>query len=102
MEGDNRPTNKFGSYGVYPVAVGPASKKTVAIAHLNEPRQVLETLGLLAGLVSIFESAGTVDLDDRGHLANSVSSERSKHAVSKAVSLRKKLVKKRNCKRRSY
>ena len=50
---------------------------------------MLETLGLLAGLVSIFESAGTVDLDDRGHLANSVSSERSKHAVSKAVSLRK-------------
>lgn len=90
-KGDNRPTNKFGSYGVYPVAVGPASKKTVAIAHLNEPRQVLETLGLLAGLVSIFESAGTVDLDDRGHLANSVSSERSKHAVFKAVSLRKKV-----------
>ncbi|KAG7662988.1 TPS2 [[Candida] subhashii] len=83
------PKNRFGSYGFYPVAVGPASKKTVANAHLTEPSQVLETLGLLAGQVSLFESPGTVDLDDRGHLANSESSERSKSAI-KAVSLRRK------------
>ncbi|KAL6453649.1 TPS2 Trehalose-phosphatase [Candida maltosa Xu316] len=88
-KGENVPRNEYGSYGIYPVAVGPASKKTVATAHLNEPAQVLETLGLLAGSVSIFESAGSVDLDDRGHLANSVSSERSKHAVSKATALRR-------------
>ncbi|KAK6875691.1 Trehalose-phosphatase, partial [Candida tropicalis] len=88
-QGKDVPTNQYGTHGVYPVAVGPASKKTVATAHLNEPAQVLETLGLLAGQVSIFESAGSVDLDDRGHLANSVSSERSKHAVSKATALRR-------------
>ncbi|EGW34937.1 trehalose-6-phosphate phosphatase [Spathaspora passalidarum NRRL Y-27907] len=84
------PKNEFGSYGVYPVAVGPASKQTVATSHLNEPSQVLETLGLLAGQVSLFESAGTVELDDRGHLANSESSERSKTAIERAASLRRK------------
>ncbi|KAK6456299.1 threalose-6-phosphate phosphatase [Scheffersomyces xylosifermentans] len=83
------PKNEFGSYGVYPVAVGPASKQTIATSHLNEPSQVLETLGLLAGHVSLFESAGTVDLDDRGHVANSASSERSKTAIKEA-SLRRK------------
>lgn len=69
--------------------MGPASKKTVATAHLTEPAQVLETLGLLAGTVSLFESAGSVDLDDRGHVANSVSSVKSKDAILQA-SLRKK------------
>lgn len=78
------PKNKYGSYGVYPIAVGPASKQTIATAHLNEPAQVLETLGLLAGQVSLFESAGSVDLDDRGHVTNSVSSERSKTAIKAA------------------
>jgi trehalose 6-phosphate synthase/phosphatase len=82
------PKNRYGSYGVYPVAVGPASKKTIATAHLNEPSQVLETLGLLAGQVSLFESAGSVDLDDRGHITNSESSERSKSAI-KAASLKR-------------
>ncbi|KAI3403894.2 TPS2 [Candida oxycetoniae] len=86
---NNRTKNIFGSYGVFPVAVGPASKKTVATSHLNEPAQVLETLGLLAGQVSLFESPGTVELDDRGHLANSESSTRSKDLVLQA-SLRKK------------
>lgn len=63
-----RPVNSDGSYGVFTVAVGPASKKTIATAHLNEPSQVLETLGLLAGKVSVFESPGLVELDDRGHI----------------------------------
>lgn len=82
------PKNAYGLYGVYPVAVGPASKKTIATAHLNEPSQVLETLGLLAGQVSLFESAGSVDLDDRGHLADSESSVRSKTAI-KAANMRR-------------
>ncbi|QBM89851.1 trehalose 6-phosphate synthase /trehalose 6-phosphatase [Metschnikowia aff. pulcherrima] len=72
------PKNEAGSYGVYPVLVGPAAKKTTATAHLNNPLQVIETLGLLSGHVSLFESAGSVDLDDRGHITNSESSERSK------------------------
>ncbi|KAG7191529.1 threalose-6-phosphate phosphatase [Scheffersomyces spartinae] len=82
------PKNEYGNYGIYPVAVGPSSKKTNATAHLNEPSQVLETLGLLAGQVSLFESAGSVDLDDRGHLANSETSERSKKAIE-AFSMKK-------------
>lgn len=80
--------NRYGSYGIYPVAVGPASKSTIATSHLNEPSQVLDTLGLLAGLVSLFESAGSVDLDDRGHVTNSESSERSKSAI-KAASIKR-------------
>lgn len=84
------PKNKYGSYGVYPVAVGPASKQTVATAHLNEPSQVLETLGLLAGQVSLFESAGSVELDDRGHIQGGESSQRSKREVQKARELREK------------
>ncbi|KAI5966260.1 TPS2 [Candida pseudojiufengensis] len=87
---DGRPKNEFGSYGIYPVAVGPASKKTVASSHLTEPSQVIETLGLLAGTVSLFESAGSVELDDRGHVANSESSTRSKDAVLQASLRRKK------------
>ncbi|SGZ56516.1 CIC11C00000004047 [Sungouiella intermedia] len=71
------PKNKYGSYGVYPVLVGPAAKKTLATAHLNDPSQVIDTLGLLAGEVSLFESAGSVDLDDRGHVTNSESSKQS-------------------------
>ncbi|OBA22406.1 hypothetical protein METBIDRAFT_77813 [Metschnikowia bicuspidata var. bicuspidata NRRL YB-4993] len=77
------PKNEAGAYGVYPVLVGPAAKKTLASAHLNNPLQVIDTLGLLLGHVSLFESAGSVDLDDRGHVTNSESSERSKlHAAS--------------------
>lgn len=72
------PQNEFGSYGVYPVLVGPAAKKTIATAHLNNPSQVIDTLGLLAGHVSLFESAGSVELDDRGHVTNSESSEKLK------------------------
>lgn len=75
---DKLPKNNYGSYGVYPVLVGPAAKQTLATAHLNDPSQVIETLGLLAGHVSLFESAGSVDLDDRGHITNSELSERSK------------------------
>lgn len=75
------PKNQFGSYGVYPVLVGPASKQTIATAHLNDPSQVVDTLGLLAGHVSLFESAGSVDIDDRGHVVSSESSERSKQAI---------------------
>ena len=47
-----------GSYGIFPVAVGPASKETVATAHLSDPSQVLETLGLLTGHVSLEDTAG--------------------------------------------
>lgn len=72
------PKNKYGSYGVFPVLVGPAAKQTIATAHLNDPSQVIDTLGLLAGDVSLFESAGSVDLDDRGHVTNSESSKQSK------------------------
>ncbi|GEQ69580.1 hypothetical protein JCM33374_g3252 [Metschnikowia sp. JCM 33374] len=72
------PKNDYGAYGVYPVLVGPAAKQTFATAHLNNPSQVIDTLGLLSGHVSLFESAGSVDLDDRGHITNSQSSERSK------------------------
>ncbi|KAL6941312.1 hypothetical protein ACO0RG_002440 [Hanseniaspora osmophila] len=60
--------NPFGNYGFFPTSVGSANKQTVAKAHLTDPQQVLETLGLLVGHVSLFESAGSVDLDDRGHV----------------------------------
>lgn len=70
-------TNKWGHHGVYPVTVGSASKKTVAKAHLTDPQQVLDTLGLLVGNVSLFQSAGTVELDARGHVKNSESSLKS-------------------------
>lgn len=83
------PRNQWGSYGVYPIVVGSASKQTLAKAHLTEPSEVLETLGLLTGKVSLFESAGSVVLDDRGHIENSTSSVRSKSAI-KAARLRRK------------
>lgn len=72
------PRNNFGHYGVYPVCVGPPTKKTIATSHLSEPSQVIDTLGLLAGHVSLFESAGSVNLDDRGHVEHSESSINSK------------------------
>ncbi|AET40291.1 trehalose-phosphatase TPS2 Ecym_5551 [Eremothecium cymbalariae DBVPG len=72
--------NEWGHYGIYPVTVGSASKKTIAKTHLTDPQQVLDTLGLLVGDVSLFQSAGTVDLDDRGHVKNSESSMRSELA----------------------
>jgi trehalose 6-phosphate synthase/phosphatase len=81
----DHPTNQYGSHGVYPVAVGPASKQTIATSHLTEPSEVLETLGLLSGVVSLFESAGSVSLDDRGHLENSTSSNKSKSAIKEAT-----------------
>ncbi|KAH3901842.1 related to Trehalose-phosphatase [Saccharomycodes ludwigii] len=70
--------NRWGNYGFYPVTVGSAAKKTIAKAHLTDPKQVLDTLGLLVGAVSLFESAGSVDLDDRGHAKDSDSSKQSK------------------------
>lgn len=82
---NNHPRNQYGSHGVYPVAVGPASKQTIATSHLTEPSEVLETLGLLSGVVSLFESAGSVSLDDRGHLENSTSSNKSKSAIKEAT-----------------
>ena len=75
---EKREINKHGSYGLYPITVGPANKVTVAKAYLNDPNQVLDTLGLLLGKVSLFETGGTVELDDRGHLKNSASSLLSK------------------------
>lgn len=86
---ENHPKNEFDSYGIYPVAVGPASKETIATAHLNDPASVIETLGLLTGHVSLFESAGSVDLDDRGHVENSESSNRSKSAIAAASALKR-------------
>ena len=72
--------NQWGGFGMYPCTVGSASKKTVAKAHLTDPQQVLDTLGLLVGDVSLFQSAGTVDLDSRGHVKHSDSSIRSEQA----------------------
>ncbi|AQZ13608.1 TPS2 (YDR074W) [Zygosaccharomyces parabailii] len=73
-------SNQWNGFGFYPCTVGSASKKTVAKAHLTDPQQVLDTLGLLVGDVSLFQSAGTVDLDSRGHVKNSDSSLRSEKA----------------------
>lgn len=67
------PLNEFGTHGIYPVTVGPSNKETVAKAYLADPSQVLDTIGLLLGKVSLFETGGTVELDDRGHLKNSTS-----------------------------
>ena len=77
--------NKWGNFGIYPVTVGSASKKTVAKAHLTDPQQVLDTLGLLIGNVSLFQSAGTVELDPRGHLKDSESSKKSQAASERYV-----------------
>lgn len=74
--------NTWGHYGFYPVTVGSASKKTVAKAHLTDPQQVLDTLGLLIGNVNLFQSAGTVDLDTRGHVKNSERSIKSERATA--------------------
>lgn len=79
---------EFDSFGIYPVKVGPASKPTLATSHLNDPQQVLDTLGLLTGSVSLFESAGSVQLDDRGHVKNSESSQRSE-AIATALRMKK-------------
>lgn len=75
--------NQWGGFGFYPCTVGSASKKTVAKAHLTDPQQVLDTLGLLVGDVSLFQSAGTVDLDSRGHVKHSDSSIRSEQASAR-------------------
>lgn len=79
---DDLPKNCGGTYGIYPVLVGPAAKQTLATAHLNVPSQLIDTLGLLTGQVSMFESAGSVDLDNRGHITNSESSEWSKRRTA--------------------
>lgn len=79
---------RFDSFGIYPIKVGPASKATAATSHLNDPAQVLDTLGLLVGTVSLFETAGTIELDDRGHVKNSESSQRSEAAIA-AIKLKK-------------
>ncbi|KAI0465458.1 hypothetical protein LJB42_000693 [Komagataella kurtzmanii] len=67
---EKRPKDRLDGYGVYPVSVGPANKETVAKAYLSDPGQVLETLGLLVGTVSLFETAGTVEINDRGHIVD--------------------------------
>jgi trehalose 6-phosphate synthase/phosphatase len=79
----------FNSFGFYPIKVGPATNETFATSHLNDPSQVLETLGLLVGTVSVFQTPGTVDLDDRGHVKNSESSKKSEAAIAAASKLRK-------------
>lgn len=78
-------SNQWNNFGFYPCTVGSASKKTVAKAHLTDPQQVLDTLGLLVGNVSLFQSAGTVDLDSRGHVKNSESSLKSEQATADYV-----------------
>ncbi|CAB4256580.1 similar to Saccharomyces cerevisiae YDR074W TPS2 Phosphatase subunit of the trehalose-6- phosphate synthase/phosphatase complex, which synthesizes the storage carbohydrate trehalose [Maudiozyma barnettii] len=80
--------NRWGNFGFYPVTVGSAAKVTVAKAHLTDPQQVLDTLGLLVGNVSLFQSAGTVELDARGHVKDSESSKKS-HAASVAYTLKR-------------
>ncbi|ODV96534.1 hypothetical protein PACTADRAFT_38684 [Pachysolen tannophilus NRRL Y-2460] len=80
-EAEDRPKNMFKNYGIHTVTVGPANKQTVAKAFLSDSHQVLDTLGLLVGQVSIFETGGSVELDDRGHLKNSESSERAEAAI---------------------
>lgn len=77
--------NDWNHYGIYPVTVGSASKQTVAKAHLTDPGQVLDTLGLLVGKISLFQSPGTVELDSRGHVKNSESSMKAKIATEKYV-----------------
>lgn len=69
--------DEFNGYGMYPVTVGPFNKVTVAKAYVSDTSQVLDTIGLLLGKVSVFETAGTVDLDDRGHLKGSESAIKS-------------------------
>lgn len=76
-----KPKDDVGTHGVFSVLVGPASKPTAASAHLNNPQQVIDTLGLLLGHVLLFESAGLVELDSRGHVAHSELSERSRRIV---------------------
>lgn len=95
----NIPKKPDGTYGVYPVLVGPAAKQTEATAHLNNPTQVIDTLGLLAGHVSLFESAGSVELDDRGHVTNSESSEKSK---LRAAAMKKEISEKSLCSEKSF
>lgn len=73
---DNRALDSY-PYGLFPVTVGPANKYTVAKAYLSDPKQVLDTLGMLLGQVSIFDTAGSVELDDRGHVINSASARKS-------------------------
>lgn len=85
---EKNPQNKFGTYGIYPITVGPANKKTVAKSYLSDPHQVMDTLGLFVGQVSLFESGGSIELDDRGHLKNSESSVRSEQAMH-AYNMRK-------------
>ncbi|VEU21022.1 DEKNAAC102025 [Brettanomyces naardenensis] len=78
--------NSTGNYGLFPVTVGPANKETVAKAYLSDPQQVLDTMGLLLGQVSLFDTAGSVELDDRGHLKNSesaIQSEQNRKAYQK-------------------
>ena len=84
----NDKRNKWGNFGFYPVTVGSAAKVTVAKAHLTDPQQVLDTLGLLVGNVSLFQSAGTVELDTRGHVKDSESSKKSQ-AASVAYTLKR-------------
>ena len=52
------------AYGYFPVVVGPALKQTVAPYHLHDPHQVLETLGLLAGQVLVYELPGTAVVEE--------------------------------------
>lgn len=79
------PKNDFDLYGVYTVAVGPSSKETMATAHLLDPKAVIDTLGLLTGDVNLFDTPGSVDLDDRGHVNHSEASDRSKRAIEAAT-----------------
>ncbi|KAH3675726.1 hypothetical protein WICMUC_002518 [Wickerhamomyces mucosus] len=74
---------KFENFGIYPIKVGTASQVTNAKFHLNNPTQVLETLGLLVGDVSIFETGGSkLELDDRGHLKDSLASKKSRDIIA--------------------
>lgn len=62
--GECKKKEKF--MNIYPVTVGLASKKTIALSHLLDPKQVVDTIGLLVGEISMFNNIGSVELNDRG------------------------------------
>lgn len=82
IDQDISKNRSFDNYGIYSIKVGSASQATNAKFHLNNPTQVLDTLGLLIGEISIFETASsTLELDDRGHLKNSIASKKSENII---------------------
>lgn len=59
---------KIGDFSIFTVFVGPPSNTTAASYHLNNTTEVLDTLDLLIGNISLFESPGSVFLDSKGQM----------------------------------